>query len=375
MSIWLDSVDLKKFPKLEEDFKCDVVIIGGGITGISTAYYLSKKGFKVCILEKNLFGHKTTGNTTGKVTSQHNLFYDYLYKTFGFNFAKDYFEANEHAINDIENIVKENNIECDFERKASYVFTQDNKYIQKFKDEFSALKHINPNATYEHTIDIPLNAIAGIKFPNQAQINSVKYINGLLTILEKNGVKLYENSKVEDISSVSDGYKVSTSSNNITCKYVCITTRYPFINFPGFHFLKMYQSTAYAISIDTNLPVLEDMFISFESPTISLRYTYYNNKKIPIIAGFDHKTGKQTNSEDAYLFLEQIAKKVYPDYKIISKWSTEDCVSVDKLPYIGEFSTFKPNLYMATGFKKWGMTTSNIAANILCDKICGKENK
>ena len=132
---------------------------------------------------------------------------------------------------------------------------------------------------------------------------------------------------------------------------------------------------AYAIALNTNLPVIDDMFISFESPTISYRTAYYQGNKIPIIAGFDHKTGKIENSQDAYLYLEQIAKKIYPDCKVISKWATEDCVSVDKLPYIGEFSTFTPHVYLATGFKKWGMTTSNIAANIICDNICGIQNK
>ena len=137
----------------------------------------------------------------------------------------------------------------------------------------------------------------------------------------------------------------------------------------------MYQSTAYAIAVETNMPIIDNMYINFETPTISYRTALYNGKKVAIIAGFDHKTGIIENSQDAYLFLEQVAKNIYPDCNVISKWATEDCVSVDKLPYIGEFSTFTPHIYLATGFKKWGMTTSNIAANIICDDICGIQNK
>ena len=136
MSIWLDSCKIKKYSTLNSSINCDICIIGGGITGITTAYYLTKKGFSVSILEQGLFGNNTTGNTTGKITSQHNLFYDYLYKSFGLEFAKDYFNANEQALSNIKEIIDFNNINCDFEIKDSYVFTQDESNIQKFKDEF-----------------------------------------------------------------------------------------------------------------------------------------------------------------------------------------------------------------------------------------------
>ena len=199
MSIWLDSCKIKKYPTLNSSINCDICIIGGGITGITTAYYLTKKGFSVSILEQGLFGNNTTGNTTGKITSQHNLFYDYLYKSFGLEFAKDYFNANKQALSNIKEIIDFNNINCDFEIKDSYVFTQDESNIQKFKDEFKALKHINPHAALEKNIDLPLPIKTAIKFPNQAQFNSIKYINGLLKVLEERNVNLYENSKALDI--------------------------------------------------------------------------------------------------------------------------------------------------------------------------------
>ena len=192
MSIWLDSKNVKRYKNLDKIVNCDVCIIGGGITGITTAYYLSKKGFSVSILEQGLFGNNTTGNTTGKVTSQHNLFYDYLYKTFGLEFARDYYNANEQAISNIKEIIDFNNINCDFEIKDSYVFTQDESNLQKFKDELKSLKHINPHASLEKNVDLPLSIKAAIKFPNQAQFNSIKYIKGLLKILEERNVNLLQ---------------------------------------------------------------------------------------------------------------------------------------------------------------------------------------
>ena len=375
MSIWLDSCKFKNYSTLAKELSCDICIIGGGITGITTAYYLVKKGFSVTVIDQGLFGNNTTGNTTGKITSQHNLFYDYLYKAFGLNFARDYYNANEQALSNIKEIIDFNNIDCDFEIKDSYVFTQNKSNIQKFKDEFKALKYINPNVSLEKNIELPLSVKSAIKFPNQAQFNSLKYIKCLMQILEEKNVNLFENTKALDIKKDNNIYSVITENGKINCNYVVIACGFPFINFPGFHFIKMYQSTAYAIAIDTNMPIIDNMYINFEAPTISYRTAIFNNKKIPIIAGFDHKTGTLENSKNAYQFLNQVAKKIYPDCTIISKWATEDCVSVDKLPYIGEFSTFTPNVYLATGFKKWGMTTSNIAANIICDEICGIKNK
>lgn len=375
MSIWIDSCNLKKYKKLEKNINCDVCIIGGGITGITTAYYLSKKGFSVCIIEKDSLASKTTGNTTGKITSEHGLIYDYLLKTFGLDFAKDYFEVNENAIENISTIITENNINCDFEYKNNFVFTESTDYIQKFKDENKALKEIGVSPIFNEKLDIPFNVVSSLGFPNQAQFNPIKYINGLLNFLDNNNVQIYENSKVIDVKEASETCIISTETASINCKYAVITTRYPFMNFPGFHFLKMYQSSSYAIAIDTQKELFDDMYINFEEPAISLRTAIYNNKRIPIIAGFTHKTGEKKESEDPYLFLEQIAQKMYPDYKILFKWCSEDAISVDKLPYIGSFSTFMPHVYFATGFKKWGMTTSNVAANIICDSICGKENK
>lgn len=375
MSIWLESCNLKKYNKLENDISCDICIIGGGITGISTAYYLSKMGFSISILEKDNLATKTTGNTTGKITSQHGLIYDYLLKTFGLDFSKDYLEANELAIKNIKQIIDENKIECDFEYKNNFVFTESLDYVQKFKDEYKALKEIGFSPIFNEKLNIPYNVISSLGFPNQAQFNSIKYINGLLCALEKSNVQIYENSKVIDVKQEDNLCTISTEIANVNCKYAIITTRYPFMNFPGFHFLKMYQSTSYAIAIDTDQNLFDDMYISFEEPTISLRTAIYNNKRIPIIAGFTHKTGEKKDSSDPYLFLEQIAQKMFPDYNIISKWCSQDAISVDKLPYIGAFSSFMPHVYFATGFKKWGMTTSNVASQIICDYICNIDNK
>ena len=137
----------------------------------------------------------------------------------------------------------------------------------------------------------------------------------------------------------------------------------------------MYQSMSYAIAADTKCDLPEGMYINSEIPTYSFRTTPYKDKKLLIVAGCDHKTGEKIHLEDAYKILENKAKELYPNSEVLFKWCTEDCISLDKIPYIGDFSSIMPNLYVATGFKKWGISSSNLAAKMITNKILNKSNK
>lgn len=139
--------------------------------------------------------------------------------------------------------------------------------------------------------------------------------------------------------------------------------------------MKMYQETSYLIAVETNKELFDGMYINTEIPTISLRTALYEGKRVLLVGGMNHKTGSKIDLEKAYENLEKVAKDLYSDSKVIYKWNTQDCVSLDKIPYIGEFSSLMPNVFVGTGYKKWGMTTSNVAANIITNKILGKENK
>ena len=147
--------------------------------------------------------------------------------------------------------------------------------------------------------------------------------------------------------------------------------------------MKMYQETSYLIGVQTKETLFNGMYINSEQPTLSFKTAKDKDKRILIIGGMKHKTGAK-NEEDkitpidlqnSYKYLEEVAKKIYPDSKVLYRWNTEDCITLDKIPYIGEFSNLWTNVYVGTGYKKWGMTSSNVAANIITDKILGKENK
>ena len=170
-------------------------------------------------------------------------------------------------------------------------------------------------------------------------------------------------------------YLISTINNTVRSKFVVVATHYPFINFPGLYFLKMYQSTSYLIAVDTKKTLFNGMYINATNPIFSYRTVKYQGKNLLLIGGADHKTGQPSCYQDTYGVLEKEAKKFYPNCEVLYSWNTRDCISLDKIPYIGQYSASMPNVFVGTGFKKWGMTLSNVASNIIVDSICGKENK
>lgn len=380
-SLWIVDSKETNYPILEKDETADVCVIGGGIVGAVTAYLLIQKGLNVIVLEKSKICMGVTANSTAKLTSQHGLFYKYLENEYGLNFAKSYLESNEQGIQLAEEIVKKENIDCDFEKKDAYVFATNISELEKIKQEIEVLEKIGFNAEYIENIDIPAeNVIGSIKFKNQAQFNARKYTIQLFERISKKGAKIFENSKVEKIEKIGEKYSIKSGKNRVTAKKVVIATHYPIKNFPGIYFSKMYQDKTYAIAVDTgkkeNENIIEGMYIQSSEPIISFRTAKYNGKNLLIVAGSGHKTG-QTNikMEDNFINLENYIKKYYPDAKVMFKWSTEDCVTLDKIPYIGKFSNLLPNMYVATGFKKWGMSTAHVAGKIISDLILKKESK
>lgn len=416
-SYWINSEKEKeKYNKLEKNIETDICIIGGGITGISTAYYLTKENLKVTVLDMGKIGFQTTGNSTAKITSQHGLFYKYLKDSKGEDFARLYYDANEDAIKNIKKIVEKENIECDLECQSAYVLATNREEVQKVKDEVEVVRGFGGHAEYLEREDIDknlliLNPLAAIRFKNQAQFNSYKYTIELAKVCKNLGANIYENTKVVDVRNEKGYYYLETEDvYKIKAKYLVVTTKYPIINMPGFYFMKMYQSTSYGISIPVKEKLFDGMYITSTNPKVSLRMAKVDNNIIKdvvdgnienyakqdkenkkqvkekqnskidneyvlIVVGADHKTGEKTDLSNSYKKLENIAKQIYPQGKAENYWNTEDCITLDKIPYIGKYSSMWENAYVATGFNKWGITTSNIAANIITDMIIGRKNR
>ena len=353
LSIWSAYSEFKSFPTLDGDKKTDVLVIGGGIAGILCAYKLKQRGVNCIVLEADKICRGVTQNTTAKITSQHGFIYDKLIKIFGEEKALMYLESNEKAIDDFRRLAE--NIPCDFENKDNVVYSTDN--IRKVEKELKSLERIGYKADYLDKIPVPIKIAGAVKFRNQAQFNPLKLLSEISKDLE-----IYENSKVIEVR----GNTAITFHGDVVADKIIVATHFPFMNRRGAFFIKLYQERSYLIAYE-NGPKVNGMYLDEETGG----YSFRNYKNYLIVGGGDHRTGKQGG---AYTQIRNFAKIHYPDCPEKYHWATQDCMSLDSVPYIGQYSPKTPNLFVATGFNKWGMTSAMVSANLLADLVTGKDN-
>ncbi|SMC20131.1 Glycine/D-amino acid oxidase [Clostridium acidisoli DSM 12555] len=371
---WIETTNGIKYHTLKDDINVDVAIVGGGITGLTAAFLLKNKGLKVAILEANRIAHGTTGHTTAKITSQHNLIYDKIISKFGEEKARQYAEANESAIKFIANLVKEKNIDCDFCWRPAYVYTQSDYYIGKIENEVKAARGLGIKASYEDNIQLPFNIKAAIKFDNQAQFHPLKYLLAIAKEIPGSGSEIFEFTKVVDIKEADKCTVLTEKGKKVIADKVIIASHFPCYDGRSMYFARIYPERSYVLGIKIKEKFPEGMFITAEDPVHSLRSQKDEDGEIVLIGGGKHKTGNQSQTQIHYKNLGDFAKKSFHLEEILYRWSTQDCMTVDDVPYVGYCSSKTSNIFVATGFGKWGMTNSTAAANILTDLIVKGES-
>lgn len=352
-SIWKKTADLPQFPKLEKDIKTDVLIIGGGIAGLLTANFLAEKGAECIVVEKDRICNKTTANTTAKITLQHGLCYDKIFKRYGYDVTKAYYEANLSALKKYEQLCEK--IDCDYEKKDNYVYSlNDRKVLER---ELKTLEKIGCDADFIERLPLPLSPVGAVRVKNQAQFHPLKFMSKIAENL-----KIYENTFVKRISE----NEAVTDNCKITFKKAVIATHFPFINNHGGYFIKLYQHRSYVIALE-NGPDVNGMYVDESDKGLSFR----NHENLLLLGGGSHRTGKKGGN---WAELREFRRINYPQAKEVAFWATQDCISLDSIPYIGEYFNNAQNLYVASGFNKWGMTGAMVSAMILSDIITAKEN-
>lgn len=352
-SFWHDSCKMPDFPPLEGDCKTDALIIGGGLAGLLTCYMLTKAGVDCLLIEAADLCSGVTGNTTAKITSQHADIYHRLLKSMGREKARMYYEANEAAIVSYRDLTRQ--LPCGFERKDSFLYALSPS--PKLEREMAALSDLGIDFTFEKDLKLPFSTVGAIRFRNQAQLHPLAFAAGIA-----NGLNIRTHTIAKDFL----GNTVITDRGNITASHVIMATHFPIINRHGAYFAKMYQSRSYVLGLK-NASDVHGMYLDISGQGLSLR----NAGELLLLGGFDHRTGK---ASEGWTGLEQKAKEFFPKASAQYRWATQDCMTLDGVPYIGSYSRRTQKLYVATGFHKWGMTSSMIAAQILCDKILGREN-
>ncbi|EIL8447196.1 FAD-dependent oxidoreductase [Clostridium perfringens] len=356
-SVWSESCKFRKREALNKDIKTDVLVIGAGIAGILTAYMLKQKGREVVLIDAAEIASGNTKNTTAKITSQHDLIYSKLISEFGEEKARQYAKANELAIKKYKEIIEYKRIECDFEEKPAYVYSLNE--VDVLKEEVEAAKNLGIDAEFVQEVNLPFKIKGAVKFNNQAQFNPLKFLRGI-----SNELVIYENTRALEIKE----NLVVTSGGNITANNIVVATHYPIMNAPGYYFMKMHQERSYVLALE-NTSEIDGMYIDLNKEGYSFRT--YNN--LLLLGGISHRTGENEEG-GSYDELRKVAKKLYPKAKEKYYWSAQDCMTIDGIPYIGRYSSETPNIYVATGFNKWGMTSSMVSAMIISDMILEKEN-
>lgn len=373
-SYWMASTPSTNYAALSEDIKVDAAIVGGGIAGISCAYLLTKENLKVAILEADKILQGTTGHTTAKITSQHGLIYSKIKNALSGEHAKQYADANEAAIRFIENISKELNIDCDFMHQPAYVYTQQDNYIQQIIDEAELAAKLGIKASYIEEIPFGIPIKAAERFENQAQFHPRKYLLPLAEEVVKNGGRIYEQSRVVDIEENGAYVLTTKQGNKITADKVIIASHYPFYNKHGMYFARIYTDRSYALAIKAKEKYPGGMYITAEEPGRSLRFISSEQGDLIMVGGEHHKTGQGDDTATHYENLADYANELFTVEDIPYRWSTQDCSTLDDIPYVGHYTADTPNLYVATGYGKWGMTNSTASAMLLKDLIIHGES-
>ncbi len=364
-SIWVNNINQKFDDKIINDV--DVLIIGGGITGVSAAYNLKDSKLNICLIEAQSIGMGSTSNTTGKITYLQDIIYQKLESMHDFETAKKYLESQIYARDIILNIIKDNNIECDLIKNESYIFSLNDKDKIKIEKEYKFLKENNLSSEIVDKLEIDFPCNYALKVKDTYVFNPIKYINELCNII-KDKIKICEKVRALTITKNDNYYIVNTNKGEIKAKYVLVCTQYPFFIVPGYIPFKTHIEKSHVIASKID-KIKNFNAISVGDEIYSIRYHKDKNSYI-IFAGESYKMSNHIDYEKRQKELNIKFKENFQT-KIDYQWSTHDITSNDLLPIIGSIDT---NLLIATAFNKWGMTNGVLSGKILSDIVLNTNN-
>ncbi len=367
-SLWLATSESTTYPALDGDLSVDTAIIGGGITGLTTAVNLHEAGQTVAVIEADRIVRGVTGYTTAKITSQHGLCYQYLVDEFGAAKANQYAMANEAAIDEIESRVEDRGIDCDFERRPAYTYTENQDEVAQLRAEVDAADDLGLPASYTATTELPFDVAGAVKFDEQAQFHPRRYLLAIAEAIQTDGSYVFEQTKA---TAVDDGSpcQVETARGDIHADNVVIASHFPVAD-PAGYFARMHPKQAYLLAVRTAERPPDGMYYSTDDPPVTLRGHPADGEDLLIVGGQGHQTGDNTPPmSERYRRCEAFARDQFTVESIEYRWSTHDYYPVDRVPFVGALGPGIQHVFVGTGFKGWGMSGGTAAGMILADLI------
>jgi glycine/D-amino acid oxidase-like deaminating enzyme/nitrite reductase/ring-hydroxylating ferredoxin subunit len=372
-SFWIDTGPAQESrPPLEEDVRAEIAVIGGGIAGITTALLLVEAGAETVLLEAGRLAQGVSGYTTAKVTSQHGAIYSRLRSKHGADVARTYGQANEAALGWIAERIEGDGIECDFRRQPAYLYTSEGSSRGKLEKEAEAAVDAGLPASLVEETPLPYSVAAAVRFDDQAEFHIRKYLLALVEQLERGGCRIFEKSRALGIGA-GPPCIVSTVGGRVIAERVVVATQYPFLD-RSLVFARLHPSRSYAIVCDIEGTPPAGMYINADSPTRSIRAVPIDGTDLLLLGGEGHKAGEGGDTREHYSRLEEFARRHWQVRSVEYRWSTQDGITIDGMPYIGRLTPRNDRIVMATGFAKWGMTGGTVAGLLLSDLLLGRNN-
>jgi glycine/D-amino acid oxidase-like deaminating enzyme/nitrite reductase/ring-hydroxylating ferredoxin subunit len=368
-SLWLDTAPQTDYSPLEPGRHFDVAVLGGGIAGITTAYLLERQGATVALVEAGRIAAGVTAYTTAKVSSLHGTIYSTIGRKHGAEAASTYAAANQLAREWMRARVDELGIDCDWRAKPAFTYAEDASDVAKVEAEVEAAKAAGLPASYTEETDLPWQVEAAVRVDGQAEFHPRRYLLALAEQL----TNVFEQTRATAVSAGSPN-RVATTRGELTADHVVVATHFPFLDRAGF-FARMHPERSYALGLRLNASASapQGMYLSTESPAHTVRSHPTPEGELVIAGGESHKTGQADEAERVER-LEAWARARFDVRSIEYRWSTQDNMPVDSLPYIGRMLPFQRGIWVATGFLKWGLTNGTAAGLILADLIAGRDN-
>ncbi len=361
-SIWNDYKSKTKCNSSEKDITTDILIVGGGITGISILEELKAQGLNCTLIEKFECGRGVTSRSTAKITYLQEKILMNIRTLVSIDAAKKYLESQILAINKLKDLILKNNIACDFKEVDSYLFTNDKTNIPKLEEEYNFLTQHNINVEKITKLPFKESCVLALKVPNTYVFHPLKYLDFWKTKYQKD---IYEYTKLESINKKNNYYECYANNHIIKAKYLVIATHYPYFLTPFCLPLKSHIETSYiGTTKTTNFKNISA--INIDKETISIRYHEDNKNNYQIYLKNSYISSDITSINENF-------KKLTDTKKFNYIWSNKDIITNDYMPYIGSIT--KDNTFLiACGYNTWGMTNSILASIIIRDIILNKDN-
>jgi glycine/D-amino acid oxidase-like deaminating enzyme/nitrite reductase/ring-hydroxylating ferredoxin subunit len=369
MSYWLMTAEGAEYPVLEKSLDTEVLIIGGGITGITCAYTLAKKGLKPVVIEAETICCGTTGKTTGKITSQHSLIYSVIDEKYGREYARLYASSQQEAVDFVKHVAAQESIDCQLRESTAYLYASMQNDIQVIKKEYETAVAIGIDCQYIDKPDFPKHNFGMLAFSGQAVFHPVRYVLALAKLASSLGAVIYCGTKA---IKVKDGDTIHVQCENgheIHTKHLVMATQYPIYDGPNLFYTRLYAKRSYGIAVKTKADWPDGSYINVSGRTRSIRTHIENGDRVLIVVGEDHPTGRSdVNMDERFVILRDFADSIAGVDRILARWSAQDYDTPDMIPYIGRISD-DSRIYVASGYKKWGLSTGTLAGLMIPELI------